>query len=85
MEEAYSLFLIFMALLALYIFIALFKTTAGYGMFYSKNRGWSRLVFAWWTFANLAPRAAALHRIYELEFGEEFKKEERKKIIPFIY
>ncbi len=46
---------------------------------------WPGLVFAWWTFANLAPRAAALYRKYELEYGEEFTKEERKKIIPFIY
>lgn len=46
---------------------------------------WSGLVFAWWTFANLAPRAASLRRRYEKEFGEEFTSLKRKRIIPFIY
>lgn len=35
--------------------------------------------------ANLAPRSAALYKRYSEEFGEEFTKEKRKKIIPFIY
>ncbi|GAB1358767.1 DUF1295 domain-containing protein [Porphyromonadaceae bacterium] len=42
-------------------------------------------VFAWWTFANLAPRAHAIHRRYSNEFGEEFKRLNPKRIIPFIY
>lgn len=42
-------------------------------------------VFAWWTFANLAPRSASLYRRYESEFGSEFSDLKRKKIIPFIY
>ena len=42
-------------------------------------------VFAWWTFANLAPRAGDLRKRYEQEFGEEFTKLNRKRIIPFIY
>ena len=46
---------------------------------------WAGAVFAWWTFANLAPRAASLRRRYEQEFGEEFTKLRRKRIIPFIY
>lgn len=46
---------------------------------------WAGAVFAWWTFANLAPRAASLYRRYEKEFGEEFTQLGRKKIIPFIY
>ena len=46
---------------------------------------WAGAVFAWWTFANLAPRAASLRRRYEQEFGEEFTSLHRKKIIPFIY
>ena len=46
---------------------------------------WAGAVFAWWTFANLAPRAAALHKKYGEMFGDEFKKEKRKRIIPFIY
>ncbi len=46
---------------------------------------WSGAVFALWTFANLAPRAASLRRRYEREFGEEFTQLRRKRIIPFIY
>lgn len=46
---------------------------------------WAGAVFAWWTFANLAPRAASLRRRYEREFGEEFIRLKRKRIIPFIY
>lgn len=46
---------------------------------------WAGAVFAWWTFANLAPRAASLRRRYENEFGEEFTRLGRKRIIPFIY
>ena len=36
---------------------------------------WSGAVFALWTFANLAPRAARIHKRYE----EEFKQDERNK------
>ena len=44
---------------------------------------WAGTVFAWWTFANLAPRAASLRRRYEQEFGEEFSRSfRRKRIIP---
>ncbi len=46
---------------------------------------WAGVTFAWWTFANLAPRAASLRRRYEQEFGEEFTRLKRKRIIPFIY
>lgn len=46
---------------------------------------WAGAVFAWWTFANLAPRAAALQRRYEREFGDEYRSLHRKRIIPFIY
>ena len=46
---------------------------------------WAGAVFAWWTFANLTPRSAALYRRYKNEFGNEFTKEKRKRIIPFIY
>lgn len=46
---------------------------------------WAGAVFAWWTFANLAPRAASLQRRYAAEFGAEFTSLKRKKIIPFIY
>ena len=46
---------------------------------------WAGAVFAWWTFANLTPRAAALYKKYEAEFGDEFTRLKRKRIIPFIY
>lgn len=46
---------------------------------------WAGAVFAWWTFCNLAPRAASLSRRYEREFGQEFTSLKRKRIIPFIY
>ena len=46
---------------------------------------WAGVVFVWWTFANLAPRSASLYKRYESEFGEEFSKLKRKRIIPFIY
>lgn len=42
-------------------------------------------VFAIWTFANLAPRAAKIHRRYEQEFGDDFKRLHLKRLIPFIY
>ncbi len=41
-------------------------------------------VFVWWTFANLVPRADAIHRRYREEFGDEAVGK-RKRVIPFIY
>lgn len=49
------------------------------------SSSWAGVVFVLWTFANLAPRAASLRRRYEQEFGEEFTRLKRKRIIPFIY
>lgn len=43
------------------------------------------LVFAVWTFANLAPRARQLHQRYIGEFGNEYKSLHRRYILPFIY
>lgn len=43
------------------------------------------VVFAFWTFANLAPRAKKLHSRYISEFGDSYKSLNRKYIIPFIY
>ncbi len=43
------------------------------------------VIFALWTFANLAPRARSLYVRYVEEFGEEFTKLNRKFIIPFIW
>ncbi|MBE6195884.1 MAG: DUF1295 domain-containing protein [Rikenellaceae bacterium] len=46
---------------------------------------WTGALFVWWTFANLAPRSASLYKRYEREFGEEFTRLGRKRILPFIY
>lgn len=43
------------------------------------------VVFAFWTFANLAPRAKKLHKRYLNEFGEQYRRLNRRYIIPFIY
>lgn len=45
----------------------------------------SGLVFAVWTCANLVPRSNSLYEKYAEEFGEEFTKLNRKRVIPFIY
>ncbi|NVM55524.1 MAG: DUF1295 domain-containing protein [Candidatus Helarchaeota archaeon] len=45
---------------------------------------WAGLVFAIWTFANLAPRANRHHRWYKEKFGDEYPKN-RKRMIPFLY
>ena len=42
-------------------------------------------VFALWTFANLAPRAAKIYENYKKEFGDELDTQKVKRIIPFIY
>ncbi len=43
------------------------------------------LLFAVWTFANLSPRAKSLTAKYEEEFGEEYRKLNKKHLIPFIW
>ncbi|MEG1866498.1 MAG: DUF1295 domain-containing protein [Bacteroides sp.] len=43
----------------------------------------SGLVFFWWTFANLVPRAHALWQRYRTEFGSAVGS--RKRIFPFVY
>jgi len=45
---------------------------------------WAGAVFALWTFANLAPRAATHHRWYREKFGEDYPAQ-RKRLLPFIY
>ena len=45
----------------------------------------SGAVFALWTFANLAPRAAKIYDNYKKEFGDELDAKKVKRIIPFIY
>ena len=46
---------------------------------------WAGAVFALWTFANLAPRAARIHKRYQQEFPEQFDPKKIKRIIPLIY
>jgi 3-oxo-5-alpha-steroid 4-dehydrogenase 1 len=42
-------------------------------------------VFALWTFANLAPRAARIYDLYSKEFPDELDTAHVKRILPFIY
>lgn len=46
---------------------------------------WAGAVFALWTFANLAPRAGKIRSRYATEFGDEFRRLNLKRMIPFIY
>ena len=43
----------------------------------------SGVVFAWWTFANLVPRANTVFHKYQKMFGRAVGK--RKRVFPFIY
>ena len=46
---------------------------------------WAGVVFAFWTFANLCPRASRIYEHYQQEFGDELDTKKVKRIIPFIY
>ena len=46
---------------------------------------WAGAVFAFWTFANLCPRAARIYDHYKIEFADELDTKKVKRIIPFIY
>lgn len=46
---------------------------------------WAGAVFAIWTFANLAPRAARIYDMYAREFPDELDTRKTKRIIPFIF
>ena len=46
---------------------------------------WAGAVFALWTFANLAPRAARIYDLYSREFPDELDTQKVKRILPFIY
>ena len=46
---------------------------------------WSGAVFALWTFANLAPRAARIYDMYSREFPDELDTRRTKRMLPFIY
>ena len=43
------------------------------------------LLFAVWTFANLAPRSKSQKEKYEQEFGDEYRELKKKNLIPFIW
>ena len=45
---------------------------------------WAGAVFALWTFANLAPRAARIYDLYQQEFPGQLDPH-TKRMIPFIY
>lgn len=45
----------------------------------------SGAIFAWWTFANLVPRAASIYKRYLDEFGPQVKERKLKRVFPFIY
>ena len=46
---------------------------------------WSGAVFALWTFANLAPRADHIYKMYKNEFCDQLDTKKVKRIIPYIY
>ena len=46
---------------------------------------WAGAVFALWTFANLAPRAARIYEMYQREFPGQIDTKKVKRMIPFIY
>lgn len=45
----------------------------------------SGAVFALWTFANLAPRAARIYDMYQREFPDELDPAKVKRILPYIF
>ena len=46
---------------------------------------WAGAVFALWTFANLAPRAARIYDMYSRDFPDELDTARTKRMLPFIY
>lgn len=45
----------------------------------------SGVVFAFWTIANLVPRANSIYHRYQNEFPDEFDSSKLKRVFPFIY
>ena len=43
------------------------------------------VLFAVWTFANLAPRAARIYERYKVEFADELDVKKVKRMLPFIW
>lgn len=46
---------------------------------------WSGAIFAWWTFANLVPRANSIFKRYQKEFPKQVADKKLKRIFPYIY
>ena len=46
---------------------------------------WSGVVFAFWTFANLGPRAHRIYRRYQQEFPDQMAAHPRKRMIPYVW
>ena len=46
---------------------------------------WAGVLFAVWTFANLAPRAARIYDRYKVEFADELDVKKVRRMIPFIW
>ena len=46
---------------------------------------WAGVLFAVWTFANLAPRAARIYERYKVEFADELDVKKVKRMLPFIW
>ncbi len=53
----------------------------GFALAAASPAGW---VFAWWTAANLVPRADSIHKRYIQEFGTEALGK-RKRLLPFVW
>lgn len=45
----------------------------------------SGVVFVLWTFANLVPRANAIHKTYKTKFGNQVSERKLYRIFPYIY
>jgi 3-oxo-5-alpha-steroid 4-dehydrogenase 1 len=46
---------------------------------------WAGLIFFWFTFANLVPRANSIYHKYQVEFSDEFSERRLKRVFPFLY
>ena len=46
---------------------------------------WAGVLFAVWTFANLAPRAARIYERYKVEFADELDVKKVKRMLPFVW
>jgi steroid 5-alpha reductase family enzyme len=54
------------------------------GFCIASNFSWATLSFLVWTSCNLIPRALAQDEWYHATFPEEYKKLERRAIVPYL-